>query len=121
MNVFLLERLEGRHGSPNDLAACRPALLRSYALSISHGALDMHKFLILSGFELYCFVLERQTGVGTRGATQQRTRHLERQLRHESGRGGTFTLVLWTMAERSQIYRRVGGCSDRLLEQARRG
>lgn len=117
---FLLEKVEGRHATPDDLAACRTVVSRLHALGIVHGDLNKHNFLI-SRSRVVLLDFESARRSEDKDAMEQELRNLERQLLDESGRGGIVMVAPDVEAELSQINRRDGGCSDELMEQARRG
>ena len=89
---FLLEKVEGRHATPDDLATCRTAVSRLHALGIIHGDLNKHNFLI-SEFRVVLLDFESARRSEDKDAMDQELRKLEQHLLDESGRGSAPTVA----------------------------
>ncbi|MCJ1364738.1 hypothetical protein MMC16_003854 [Acarospora aff. strigata] len=88
---FLLEKVEGRHATIDDLAACRAAVSKLHNLGILHGDLNKHNILISSS-RVVLIDFETARKSEDRAAMDQELHDLERQLLDESGKGGIITL-----------------------------
>lgn len=86
---FLLERIEGRPASIQDLGICETALGRLHQLGYLHGDANRFNFLIAEeGVKLLDF--ERLQENATRESMHKELASLRAELTEESGRGGGF-------------------------------
>ncbi|OTA95093.1 hypothetical protein M434DRAFT_57462, partial [Hypoxylon sp. CO27-5] len=86
---FLLEKIEGRPASIQDLSACETALRKLHELGVVHGDVNRHNFLVTEeGVKLLDF--ERLQENASPRSMSEELENLRAELVDESGRGGGF-------------------------------
>ncbi|KAJ8123737.1 hypothetical protein ONZ43_g381 [Nemania bipapillata] len=86
---FLLEKLEGRSASIQDLSGCEAALRKFYELGFVHGDVNRYNFLVTEdGVKLLDFECFQENA--SPEAMSKELESLSAQLVDESGRGGGF-------------------------------
>ncbi|KAH7265454.1 uncharacterized protein BKA55DRAFT_685921 [Fusarium redolens] len=88
---LLMEKIEGRSASFQDLSICKTALGKLHELGHAHGDVNRHNFLVTEeGVKLLDFecLLENASPKSMRGELES----LRAELVNESGRGGGFIL-----------------------------
>lgn len=86
---FLLEKIEGRPDSPQDLSVCETALGKLHGLGLVHGDVNRYNFLITEkGAKLLDF--ERLLENASPESMRRELENLRVELADESGRGGGF-------------------------------
>ncbi|KAK1973855.1 alpha-galactosidase A [Colletotrichum cereale] len=86
---FLLEKLEGRSASIQDLSRCETALGKLHNLRLIHGDVNRHNFLVTKeGVKLLDFECLRENGSPESLETELKS--LRAELVDELGRGGGF-------------------------------
>lgn len=88
---FLLEKIEGRHASIEDLDICEIALGKLHDLGLLHGDANRYNFLIAEeGVKLIDFeCLQENASLESMREESESLRH---ELTEESGRGGGFII-----------------------------
>ncbi|KAJ5323111.1 hypothetical protein N7452_011400 [Penicillium brevicompactum] len=88
---FLLERIEGRHASIEDLDICEVALGKLHDLGLLHGDANRYNFLVTGeGVKLLDFECLQENA--SQEAMRKESESLRLELTEESGRGGGFIL-----------------------------
>ncbi|KAK6225764.1 hypothetical protein QIS74_01811 [Colletotrichum tabaci] len=86
---FLLERLEGRFASVQDLNVCEAALRKLHGLGLLHGDVNRYNFIVTQeGVKLLDF--ERAQENASPESMSKELKGLRAELVDESGRGGGF-------------------------------
>jgi tRNA A-37 threonylcarbamoyl transferase component Bud32 len=86
---FLLEKIEGRSASFQDLSACETALGKLHELGFVHGGVNRYNFLVTEeGVKLLDF--ERLRKNASPESMSKELENLRAELVDESGRGGGF-------------------------------
>ncbi|KAI1271329.1 alpha-galactosidase A [Xylaria sp. FL0933] len=86
---FLLEKIEGRSASSQDLSVCETALRKLYELGLVHGDVNRYNFLVTEeGVKLLDF--ERLRENASPESMSKELESLRAELVDESGRGGGF-------------------------------
>lgn len=86
---FLLERLEGRFASGQDLNVCEAALRKLHGLGLLHGDVNRYNFIVTQeGVKLLDF--ERAQENASPESMSKELKGLRAELVDESGRGGGF-------------------------------
>ncbi|KAF2725447.1 alpha-galactosidase A [Polychaeton citri CBS 116435] len=86
---FLLEKIEGRSASIENLSVCEVALDKLHGLGLTHGDVNRYNFLIAKeGVKLLDF--ERFQEEASPESMSKEMEHLRAELVDESGRGGGF-------------------------------
>lgn len=88
---FLLEKIEGRSASIQDLSACETALGKLHELGLVHGDVNRYNFLVTEeGVKLIDFETLRENA--SPESMRKELENLRTELVDESGRGGGFIL-----------------------------
>jgi tRNA A-37 threonylcarbamoyl transferase component Bud32 len=87
---FLLEKIEGRPASIQDLDICEAALGKLHELGFLHGDANRYNFLVEGGVKLLDF--ECLQGNASRESMHKELESLRLQLTEDSGRGGGFII-----------------------------
>lgn len=86
---FLLEKIEGRSASFQDLSACETALGKLHELGLVHGDVNRYNFLVTEeGVKLLDF--ERLRENASPESMSKELENLRAELVDKSGRGGGF-------------------------------
>ncbi|KXH36329.1 alpha-galactosidase A [Colletotrichum nymphaeae SA-01] len=86
---FLVEKIEGRSASPQDLAVCEAALGKLHGLGLEHGDVNRYNFLVTKeGVKLLDFEHLRENA--SLESMDEELKKLRTELADESGRGGGF-------------------------------
>lgn len=86
---FLLEKLEGRSASIQDLKSCEAALMRLHNRKLKHGDVNRHNFLVtMEGVKVLDFEFLKENA--SLNSMSEQLESLPTQLLDESGRGGGF-------------------------------
>jgi len=86
---FLLEKIEGRSASFQDLSVCETTLGKLHKLGLVHGDVNRYNFLVAEeGVKLIDF--ERLQENASRESMSKELENLRAELVDESGRGGGF-------------------------------
>ncbi|KAL8838205.1 MAG: hypothetical protein Q9170_002248 [Blastenia crenularia] len=118
---FLLETIEGHHAGPEDLSRCEEVVQKLHSLGIVHRDPNRYNFIVNeSRVTLIDFETARKTQ--DEDELAQEMKILPEKLIDSSGKGGRG--MVWPdniQLEMDEIYRRDGGWSDQLTQQADEG
>ncbi|CAG8359027.1 unnamed protein product [Penicillium salamii] len=88
---FLLEKIEGRADSIQDLKTCETALERLHGLGIFHGDANRSNFLV-TGERVKLLDFEHFQEDGSPGSMRKELESVRVELMEDSGRGGGFII-----------------------------
>ena len=90
---MLLQKLEGRHAEPEDLAACTEVVRKLHAMGIEHGDVNKHNFMIGKATRKAC-ILDLEHATNAKGqSTQRECASIADELAEDTGRGAYRTPI----------------------------